>query len=270
MTWRARRMLPLGVALCLVAPTTALAQDRQPPPQPTAQEAAAAAAFPIVPLPIFRLQMGYTDVRKGGNDTTLLLRVIAPMPDVLLPGIRIPHMYSLLRIDLPFLSINRPGGVSAWGVSDISVYDAAILPLPNGGIGVGLGMLLPSASDPLLGFGTLQVGPLFAAAFLIKQVLGLAILAENLFSVAGTGRDANVLLLQPVITLNLPGANYLAFDPVWSFDWKRSGHANIPLSLTFGHAFSKNVVLSIDPVWAVAGERQNDFSLRFEMAYIGW
>jgi hypothetical protein len=238
----------------------------------TPGEAAMAASSAVVPVRTLRARGSYLDIRDGGSATGLRLHVDLPMKYAWVPGLSIPHLYSIVVAELSVVSLSTPK-VTTGGITDLTAYDVAIVRLPHrSALAFGFGMVLPSATSPALGFGKLQLGPALGVAVGATRWLLITLLMENSFSVTGDDSrpPVDVLLVQPIVSVNLPAATYLSFDPVWTFDWNRGGLATIRLDLNVGHAFTRRLVLSAGPDWTVVGNGQNDVRVAVELNYLGW
>jgi hypothetical protein len=238
----------------------------------TPEDAARGSSAPIAPVRSFELRPSYTNLDAGGNVTALEARVVVPMPYVLVPGLRIPQLETLLRVDLHLACVNTPQGTAS-GLGDTPAFDVVIWRSPRWAVGAGLGAVFPTATNPALGTGKLQLGPSVGVAFdAVPRWLSVIVLVENLFSVAGdpSRPDIDTMVLQPFIVAQLPKAFFFMSDPVMLFDWKRDGHATVPLNLGLGHAFTKHVVLTLQPDWIVSGDGKNDVGVRAIFDYVGW
>jgi hypothetical protein len=193
------------------------------------------------------------------------------MAYALVPGLRIGKFYSIVRIDLPVISLNTPK-VRATGLGDVVAFDSAVWPFKHAAVLFGVGMILPSATNVALGLGQLQLAPSGGVGWAVTRRLGVAVLFANFFSVASaTPRpDIDTLALQPWVVLKLPRAFFLLTDPIMTFDWKRGGHATVPVNLAAGHAFSRRLALSVEPEWIATGDGKNDVLVRAVVTYLGW
>jgi hypothetical protein len=266
------RLGELLVAAVLAGSAIAHADDWQFIPK-TPEEAALAESFGVVPTRILEARLFYEDQRQGGSVTGLTLRTTIPMPYVLVPGVRFANIYSLVRVDLPILSVDSPATGLFGGIGDVHFVDGAVKYWKNVAVGAGFGATLPSATHAGLGTGKLTLGPLLGVSvWLVRDVLSISVIAENLFSIAGPADrpDVDVLLLQPSLLLNLPHAFFLESDPILVFEWTRGGHPTIPVNLGVGHAFSKRLVVTVEPEWIASGDRRNDVLVRLIVSYVGW
>jgi hypothetical protein len=264
--------LALLLAVALLVPSLARADEEVLFIPKNQEEAAIAASFGFYPTRRFESRLSYLDIRDGGSAVSLMLRPSVPMPYVLIPGIRIWRAFSIVRFDLPIISLNTPKVITG-GIGDIHFVDGAVFPFKWGALGFGFGAILPSASTPVLGTGKLTVGPgVGAATWIVPAKLSVSVLVEAEFTIAGypDRADFDVVFVQPDLVWNLPGATYLAYDPVISIDLNASGRATVPVNLAVGHAFSKRLVMEVAPEWIATGRGKNDVQVRLVVNYLGW
>jgi len=239
----------------------------------TAAQAAFAESFGVVPTRFAELRFGYRDVRAGGSVAALTLRLAIPMPYVLVPGVRFAGIYSLVRIELPVLSVQPPSGGLIAGTGDLHVIDGAIKYWKRIAAGGGFAAQLPAASNVRLGTGKLMLGAIAGIATkLVTDRVSLSVLVEALFSVTGYDArpDVDVLLVQPSLVLLLPRATYVAYEPTMTFAWSRDFRATVPVTFIIGHAFSPHLVMAVEPEWIPTGVRANDLEVRLVISYLGW
>jgi hypothetical protein len=193
------------------------------------------------------------------------------MPYILIPGIKAPNMGTIFILDVLFRTLHLPD-LQATGLGDVALADVAVYAFSWGGFGLGPAAFLPSATAPELGRGKLQIGPVFAVGVSRVPHLVLTLAVTNFFSVAGAGDrpDVNALWVNPIIGYALPKAFFLRFDPIWIFDWKRDGHATIPVNLAAGYAFTAHLALQIQPDWVTTGDLKNSVGVQLIISYLGW
>jgi hypothetical protein len=104
----------------------------------------------------------------------------------------------------------------------------------------------------LTGQGKWQAGPAAAVAFVPERWL-LAVLIQNPISFAGDRdrKDANAMILQPVVTYQLGNGWFVRSQPQMFFNWK-TGKQILPLDLGMGRVFRigrQNVSCFVEPFW---------------------
>jgi hypothetical protein len=89
--------------------------------------------------------------------------------------------------------------------------------------GVGPAVVIPTATDTILGQGKLSLGPSFVALAQPRHWT-LGVLTNNVWSVAGTGSrpDVNQFLLQYFVNYNMKKGWYIDIGPIITANWKAS------------------------------------------------
>jgi hypothetical protein len=266
-----RRVAGAVLMLAALGSSTARADWAYTPQTP--KEAAEVSSFGFFPTRLLELRLAYQDINAGGNATLLTLRLNVPMPYVLIPGLRILDWYSIVRVEVPVISLSTPLG-STVGLGDVQAIDGFVIPIRHrAAVGFAFSSMLPSATSPLLGTGKLLIGPgAGASVYVVRNLFAVGLLAEALFTVAGSPMRPSVdaVLLQPQISILLPRATYLLTNPIITINLNRGGQATVPVNLLVGHAFTTRVVMELGPEWVTAGDGRNDVLIRLNLAYLGW
>lgn len=168
-----------------------------------------------------------------------------------------------------------PGLGSAFGLGDIN-YTGFFVPQTTGNFtwGVGPSLLLPTATDPVLGTGKWSAGP--AAVGLVTQgriVTGA--LVSQLWSFAGDGdrTDISLLTVQPFFNYNFEAGWYATTSPIVNANWLATGEKwTVPLGGGFGRVFkigSQPVNVSLQAYWnVVRPEGTADWTLRAQFTLL--
>jgi hypothetical protein len=118
---------------------------------------------------------------------------------------------------------NQPTG-GEYGFGDMNP-EFFISPRKPGKViwGVGPALVIPTATNTILGQGKLSLGPGFVALTQPRHWT-LGVLTNNVWSVAGTGSrpDVNQFLLQYFINYNMKKGWYIDIAPIITADWKAS------------------------------------------------
>lgn len=212
---------------------------------------------PLNPTIGANIQDVYTPKLYGSDKYTndLLLRGTMPIA----PGetIKAPQ---ILRLTVPVSTRPDPNGGTTTGVGDLNLFDIFILGKTSGGVEYGAGpvIVLPTASDDLLGAGKYQAG--LAALAMHPSPSGiLGGLLQIQGSFAGDKDRANVAsaTLQPFFIRNLREGWYLRSTGIWTFNLKNDDYF-IPVGLGAGKVWKSaggsifNVF--VEPQWTVAHE----------------
>jgi hypothetical protein len=138
-------------------------------------------------------------------------------------------------------SLNAQQHLGTWGVGDLQPT-VFFTPVKEGKViwGVGPGILLPTASDAVLGTGKFSIGP-SVIALVQPGKFTIGFLVSNLWSVAGpsTRPDVNVMNLQYFVSYNLPKGWSLTVAPLNSAAWNApSGNVwTVPFGGGVGRVF---------------------------------
>ncbi len=236
------------------------------------EEAAYLSLSPLSSMNSMQLRLEYTGIDGGGHLATAGLRTGLWMPYVVIPGIEVPRMGSLWVLDLGVQNQDLPVLPEAInGIGDTVVVEQTVYGFSWGGFALGPLIILPSATSPTLGQGKLQLGPLGAIAYAGRGVI-LTLSVGNLWSVAGPPErtDINTLVVVPTAGVMVSRATYLYLDPTLLFDWKRDGHATIPVNLGIGHAFTPGFVGTLQGEWVTTGDLEDSVTVRVGASAVGW
>ena len=239
----------------------------------TPEEAAYLSLSPLANTNTIQLQLSYTTIPDGGHAGMAVVRTGLWMPYVLIPGIEVPGMGGLVVMMVPYQTLDLPAlPEEVNGLGDINLIDLAVYELSWGGIGLGPGFFFPAATSPILGQGKLQLGPVFSVGYSGVHGMLITLGGFDAVSVAGSPErpDVHTLYVAPSVGLMLPKAFYLYSDGILRFDWKRDGHATIPLNLGLGHAFTSHFVVYVQPEWVATGDLEDSFTARVVVSNLGW
>jgi len=139
------------------------------------------------------------------------------------------------RTILPIVHLNKDvAGDATFGLGDTvqSFFFSPKQPTKAGIIwGAGPVVLLPTATDPLLGGQKWGVGPTFVA---LKQAKGwtMGVLANHLWSVAGKDSrdDVSATFVQPFLNYTWPSTFGVSVNTETTYNWETK-HWTIPLNL---------------------------------------
>jgi hypothetical protein len=168
-----------------------------------------------------------------------------------------------------------PGLDSAFGLGDIN-YTGFFVPAATGNFtwGIGPSILLPTATDTVLGTGKWSVGP-SAVGLLSEGPIVVGALVSQLWSFAGDSNrdDVNLFTLQPFFNYNFDGGWYLSTSPIITANWAGQGEQwTVPLGGGGGRVFnigSQPVNASLSAYWnAVKPEGAADWTLRAQLTLL--
>jgi hypothetical protein len=198
------------------------------------QSSVQAAGDPTALIIQFQFQNTYApSVYEGeGHANTLVFEPVIPMPKN-----RLIHYPQLLRLTFPML-VTTPRPNRKTGYGDLVVSDELIV-MRSAAMSLGVGgiVVLPMASDDLLGQGKYQMGPSVSVISQPNEHWQIGVIIQNQISVAGDSDRDNVhqLTLQPILNY-IRGKYYLGIgDFETIFDWEQGGSATIPLAVQLGY-----------------------------------
>lgn len=216
---------PLLLALLLAMPTLTLAQD--------AQELAKKLSNPIANLISVPLQYNFDDDIGAANGHKSFINVQPVIP------ISINEDWNLIsRTIVPLVTeqndiAGQSGSQS--GVGDItqSLFFSPKAPTANGIIwGVGPVILLPTASDSLLGAEKWGLGPT-AVVLTQRGHWTIGTLANHIWSVGGDDnrQDISATYVQPFLTYTTKTATSFGLNTESTYNWK-SDRWTVPINFT--------------------------------------
>jgi len=239
-----------------------------------ADELAAAAANATNPLAfVTKLQVQPNYIFKDNNATQINVtsRIIQPTATLGLPFIKSKNpdkIYTIYRLEVPLIGQTFPQTpqLNATGISDIVLLDVIAFKQNWGLLGIGTGLIMPTASSDFLGTGKWSSG--ISGVVLNTKTKGLqfGVLFQQYWSFAGDAdrQDKDFMLFQPILNKVIAKGVVLAFSPIMNFDWKNDDFT-IPLSLGITKVFAKNLSMSFTPEYVVSGPTKGDFTLRLQI-----
>jgi len=253
----------LIIAILMISSSLVFAQEES-----DEQKAAGNATNPLAFVTKLQIQPNYTFKDNGGDQLSIFNRVMQPSKTIGLPFIKSknPKIYSIYRLEMPIVSQTFPDNEGdATGLSDFIVIDAVTFKLKKGLFGIGPALIIPTATSEYLGAGKWSAG--LAAIYGTKAFgLSLGVLGQQFISFAGDSEraDQNYMLFQPIITKIFKQGYFINFSPIMKFDWENSAY-NIPVGVSIGKAFAKNLTMFMGAEYVVTGPGQGDFTIRLNI-----
>lgn len=185
---------------------------------------------PVAALISVPLQLNYdSGYANGGEKWLLNVQPVVP--------ISLNEDWNLIsRTILPIIDqTNVVNDSSQSGLGDVvqSFFFSPTKPTASGWIiGVGPAIMLPTATNDLLGQDQWALGPTGVALKQTESGWTYGALANQLWSVSGSDDrpDVNAMFLQPFLTKGLGKGRTLSFNLESSYDWERS-QWTVPLNV---------------------------------------
>ncbi|WP_052055714.1 hypothetical protein [Myxosarcina sp. GI1] len=181
-----------------------------------------------------------TDFGVGEFDRTRNTLNIQPV----IPSSLNENLLLISRVILPI--VYQPqlssGGDDAFGLGDLNpTFFFSPKNSSNITWGVGPSLIIPTATDDVLGTGKWSIGP-SAVVVVTKDNLVFGGLVNQVFSFAGDSdrEDISQFLLQPFFNYNLPNGWYLVSSPIITANWEASSDDTwtVPIGGGFGRVFA--------------------------------
>ena len=239
-----------------------------------ADEIAAAAANATNPLAfVTKLQVQPNYILKENEATQINVtsRIIQPTATLGLPFIKSKNpekVYTIYRLELPIIGQTFPNSpqLDATGLSDLVLLDVVAFKQKWGLLGIGTGLIIPTASSSFLGTGKWSSG--ISGVVLNTKTKGVqyGVLFQQYWSFAGdTDRQSkNFMLFQPILNKVIAKGIVASFSPIMNFDWQNNDFT-IPLSIGLTKVFAKNLSMAFTPEYVVSGPTKGDFTLRLQI-----
>jgi hypothetical protein len=162
---------------------------------------------------------------------------------------KIINLTILTLADAPGGIPGRPGnpepvpGPNVFGLSDL-INAVIFAPPPKSERfvwGLGPAIIIPTATDDVLGSGKWSLGPAFRFAYRPEK-WNIGGLMANFWSVAGdeARADVNQLLIRPLIRRQFEGGWYFAYNPIITANWNATSGEKwtLPLGGGIGKVFT--------------------------------
>jgi hypothetical protein len=182
-----------------------------------------------------------------------------------------------LGVELPLLATDV-SGTDEFGLSDI-VLKTSWIPYATKTMGVALGtdLVLPTATDDVLGSEKWQLAPSVTVAFFLPHNLIFAPAYKHGVSLAGEERRADIqtgTLDFYLVWKFAQGRQWLTFDPTLLFNYEGGRYDSGTLRLTYGRVLGKvgDAVVSgfLKPGIGMGRSRPNDWSIEAGVSLIGF
>lgn len=234
-------------------------------------DAAANATNPMAFITKLQIQPNFTWKEEKARQLNLTTRIVQPTASIGLPFIKSKDpskVYTIYRLEVPIIGQSFPTkpALDATGLSDLILADLIAFKKSWGIIGGGPGLLIPTNNPSSISGGKWCAG--IATVVLNTKTKGFmyGALVQQYFSFAGSSnrQNRNFMLFQPIVNKILSGGYFMGFSPVMTFDWENNTYS-VPLIVTFGKAFAKNLSAFIGPQYMFSGPNKGDVTVQFQL-----
>jgi hypothetical protein len=230
-----------------------------PTPEPTSK--GMAEADPTRPL-LIQIRNEYRDLKNGAWANTVLFRHDRFMFRNL--GVKGGAKGLILRFDMP-LNIVHSGTTTKAGLGDIYTQ---VLYAPRISrrfvFTLGSGVLLPTATDTMLGSGKFVIAPLVVPLwYLAKRKRLVTMRFQHYVSVAGNGSRPNInyTVVDPIVGWSIARRSWVFTNTEFKWDW-RTKLGSATTGVQVGHMISGNMGIWIKPEIPWGPGRTGGFNIK--------
>ncbi len=236
-----------------------------------AENAAKEATNPLSSITKLQMQPNFVWKDNSARAINLTTRIIQPTPFIFLPGIKSKNpkeWYTIFRLEVPFIGQSFPDNtdLDAVGLSDLILLDVVVKKTKWGMVGLGPGLIIPMKNPSQISIGKWGLGP--TAVVYVTKFKGVqfGVLAQQYWTFGGDEdkTSMNFMIFQPIVNVHFSKGYFMSFSPLMNFNWTHSTY-NIPLGLSFGKAFAKNLSMFISPEYVVYGPREGNTTLKIQI-----
>ncbi len=164
----------------------------------------------------------------------------------------------LFRFTLPIATAPEFPDGYVTGLGDLTLMDIFVFPGKTVSFGAGPLVVLPTATDDLLGAGKWQAGAVGLAIAPQKWgLIGGLLTYQASFAGDRDREDVSLATFQPIVNYNLANGFYLRSTATWSFNLE-NGDYYIPVGFGVGKVFQINDKVTmnafVEPQYTVASE----------------
>jgi hypothetical protein len=257
------------IAATLLALVAGTARSQEPDKEAEAKKLARESQNPVSSLIAIPFHFDFSG-GMGPFQRTQLVLSLEPVIPIPLKG-----AWTLVpRLITPFVGqpdIAKPNG-STWGVGDFNPQIYVAVALPKGfTVALGPTIVVPTASDALLGSGKLSLGPSAVLVWIGGSIVA-GVLVNNAWSVAGErARSAvNAFFLQPFLSLILPRRTFLFTTPQITGNWINNTWV-LPVGAGAGAIVKLGLpaAVTLQAYWnALAPADSPTWTVRFHIAFL--
>lgn len=248
-----------------------ISKGQNKPAEPGLGDAAANATNPMAFITKLQVQPNFTWKEEKARQINLTTRIVQPTATIGLPFIKSKNpskVYTIYRLEVPIIGQTFPTkpALDATGLSDLILADLIAFKRPWGIVGGGPGIIIPTNNPEQISGGKWCAG--IASVLLNTKTKGFmyGALVQQYFSFAGSSnrQSRNFMLVQPILNKILKDGYFIGASPIMTFDWENEAYS-VPVIVTFGKAFAKNLSAFIGPQYMLSGPNKGDVTLQFQL-----
>jgi hypothetical protein len=135
-----------------------------------------------------------------------------------------------------------------------------------GNVGLATGLIIPTINPAPISGGKWCAGLLGVVINTKTKGFLWGASAQQFFSFAGRSSkpSRHFMLFQPILNKILGGGYFISCSPSMLFDWENSTYS-VPIILSFGKAFAKNLSAFFGPQYMMSGPGKGDFTMQFQI-----
>jgi len=233
--------------------------------------AAANATNPLAFVTKLQVQPNFTWGENGGRTLNITSRIIQPTASVLLPFIKSADpskIYTIYRLEVPLIgkTTDENNSMGSVGMGDLVLLDAVVFKQKWGLLGTGPALSIPTMKPENISSRKWAAGAMIVALNTKTKGWQWGVLAQQFFSFGGDAEreSQSYMLFQPIVNRIVGKGVFVQFNPIMSFNWTNSSY-HVPLTVSVGKAFAKNLSVSLAPEYVVSGPVKGDFTFRFNL-----
>jgi hypothetical protein len=254
---------------CVVSTLLALVAGSARSQEAEATQLAKEVQNPVSSLRVFPVHFDFSGGmgRFERTQVVLSLEPVIPIP-LKGPWVLVP------RLIMPFVGqpdITQPRK-STWGAGDFNPQIYVALEVGKGfTVALGPTIVIPTATDAVLGSGKLSLGPSAVLAWIGRSIVA-GVLVNNAWSVAGDAArsDVNAFFLQPFFSLILPRHTFVFTTPQITGNWIDNTWV-LPVGAGVGAIVKLGLPasVSLQSYWnALAPAGSPTWTVRFHIAFL--
>ena len=215
---------------------------------------------------LFSIRDEYYNFRSDSWTNFVILRA----DQALLEKSKLKPKGMILRGDLPIAS-GHVGETTQTGLGDLYFQSLLFPHLRKTFVfGAGAGVVLPTATDSLLGFGKWQIAPLAVPVWFFPPRRGFMegyflVKFQDFYSFAGKSNrsDIHYFLVTPTVQYRINRKIWILLDTEMKTNWLAENRTSFRSGIQLGRMFSPKIGFWIKPEIPWGNNREADWILKF-------